>query len=472
MRKFSERIMEARQANIELTRGEVEEYLKKVKLPKEIKLIINFLLDNNILDRESVEIIVSGNKSQLAELSQRTGADMNDMLSAQKLIKTNIANVRLIPMLQQPEEFEGLMSGDRTLEDITIDLNSESGKAKVAKQYMSLVMGIANKYRNSGLEWNGLVSAGMLGLTNAMRDYRQPDYYVNLEGNEAEAKKYKKLSFKQYAGWRIKQQILNDIQEYSRTVRITQHQYKKNIAAGNTIGNFNAVSIDGISRGEDGRADAIDKMIALSGTYNNDNYELSDTMRQLKSIIEKKFSQRDCVVFYKVFGLFGYDDMKQKDIAKELGVTPANVNIITKKIISYIQSERNAKELLQELYNHRFESLMLKNYDKSREDIMDALINDDIHVLLENILRLEDKTEFNNKVGGVLENYNEQIRDFLIECMEKDFDFIDENYKTSKHIYMDFLENIYPTERLKNSTDIDILNRMALISDKFKEHNF
>ena len=394
------------------------------------------------------------------------------MLSAQKLIKTNIANVRLIPMLQQPEEFEGLMNGDRTLEDITIDLNSESGKAKVAKQYMSLVMGIANKYRNSGLEWNGLVSAGMLGLTNAMRDYRQPDYYANLEGNETEAKKYKKLSFKQYAGWRIKQQILNDIQEYSRTVRITQHQYKKNVAAGNTLGNFNTVSVDGLSKDDEDRGLAIDRMIGLSGTSNNDDYELSDTLRQLKSIIEKKFSQRDCVVFYKVFGLFGYDDMKQKDIAKELGVTPANVNIITKKIISYIQSERNAKELLQELYNHRFESLMLKNYDKSREDIMDALINDDIHVLLENILRLEDKTEFNNKVGGVLENYNEQIRDFLIECMEKDFDFIDENYKTSKHIYMDFLENIYPTERLKNSTDIDILNRMALISDKFKEHNF
>lgn len=465
--------MEARQANIELTRGEVEEYLKKVKLPKEIKLIINFLLDNNILDRESVEIIVSGNKSQLSELSQRIGVDMNDILSAQKLIKTNIANVRLIPMLQQPEEFEGLMNGDRTLEDITIDLNSESGKAKVAKQYMSLVMGIANKYRNSGLEWNGLVSAGMLGLTNAMRDYRQPDYYANLEqGNEAEAKKYKKLSFKQYAGWRIKQQILNDIQEYSRTVRITQHQYKKNAAAGNTMGNFNTVSVDGLSKDDEDRGLAIDRMIGLSGTSNNDDYELSDTMRQLKAIIEKKFSQRDCVVFYKVFGLFGYDDMKQKDIAKELGVTPANVNIITKKIIAYIQQERNAKELLQELYNHRFESLMLKNYDKSREDIMDALINDDIHVLLENILRLEDKPEFNNKVGGVLENYNEQIRDFLIECMEKDFDFIDENYKTSKHIYMDFLENIYPTERLKNSTDIDILNRMALISDKFKEHNF
>ena len=472
MRKFSERIMEARQANIELTRGEVEEYLKKVKLSKEIKLIINFLLDSNILDRESVEIIVSGNKSQLSELAQRTGTDMNDMLSAQKLIKTNIANVRLIPMLQQPEEFEGLMNGDRTLEDITIDLNSESGKAKVAKQYMSLVMGIANKYRNSGLEWNGLVSAGMLGLTNAMRDYRQPDYYVNLEGNETEAKKYKKLSFKQYAGWRIKQQILNDIQEYSRTVRITQHQYKKNIAAGNTIGNFNAVSIDGVVKNDEDKWSNINSMINLAATTDQDDYELSDTMRQLKSIIEKKFSQRDCVVFYKVFGLFGYDDMKQKDIAKELGVTPANVNIITKKIISYIQSERNAKELLQELYNHRFESLMLKNYDKSREDIMDALINDDIHVLLENILRLEDKTEFNNKVGGVLENYNEQIRDFLIECMEKDFDFIDENYKTSKHIYMDFLENIYPTERLKNSTDIDILNRMALISDKFKEHNF
>ena len=322
------------------------------------------------------------------------------------------------------------------------------------------------------MDWNGLVSAGMLGLTNAMRDYRTPDYYSNLAGDEAEAKKYKKLSFKQYAGWRIKQQILNDINEFSRTVRITQYQYQKNKAEGNTKGNFNSISIDQHTQDDEDRGLAIDRMIGASSASDENNFELSDTMKQLKKLLEKNFSQRDCTIFYKVFGLFGYVDMKQKEIAKEIGVTPALVNIVTKKIISYLQTAPGAKRYLQELYNHHFESLMVQNFDKSREEIMDAFINDDIHVLLEMILQLDSKVDFNNKIGSVLENYNEQIRNFLIECLEKDFEFIDENYKTSKHIYTDFLENIYPTERLKNSTDVDILNRMATISDKFKEHNF
>lgn len=472
MLKFSERILETKRVNIELTRSEMEEYISKVKLPKDIKMVCQFMLNNGILDRQSTDIIVSGNRTQMNTLVINFGVSINDLIYIQKLLKSKPENQRLIPTLQNPDETEGLLNGSKSIDDVTIDLETEKGRARVAKTYMSLVMGIANKYRGSGLDWNGLVSAGMLGLTNAMRDYRTPDYYANLEGDEADAKKYKKLSFKQYAGWRIKQQILNDINEFSRTVRITQYQYKKNVDSGNTKGNFNSISIDQHTQDEDDRGMAIDRMIGASSSSTENDFELSDTMKQLKKILEKQFSQRDCVIFYKVFGLFGYEDMKQKDIAKELGVTPALVNIITKKIISHLQSSPGAKKYLQELYNHHFESLMFQNYDKSREDIMDAFINDDIHILLETILQLEYKEDFNNKVGSVLENYNCQIREFLIECLEKDFEFIDENYKTSKHIYTDFLENIYPTERLKNSTDVDILNRMATVSDKFKEHNF
>lgn len=472
MLKFSERVMEARKANVELSRSEIEEYISKVKLPKEIKLVCQFMLANNILDKESTDMLIIGNKTQLGVLADKFGVTVNDLIDAQKLIKAKPENQRLIPTLQTTEEFEGLLSGEKQPEDITVDLETEKGRARVAKAYMGLVMGIANKYRGSGLDWNGIVSAGMLGLTNAMRDYRTPDYYANLEGDESEAKRYKKLSFKQYAGWRIKQQILNDIQEYSRTVRITQHEYKKNLASGNTQGNFNTVSVDGLSKDDEDRGMAIDRMIGASSRESEHDFEVSDTFKQLKKLLEKKFNQRDCTIFYKTFGLFGYTETKQKDIAKELGVTPANINIITKKIISYIQSVPSAKEMLQELYNHHFESLMVRNFDKSREEIMDAFINDDIHVLLESLLQLENKVDFNNKIGSVLENYNEPIREFLIECMEKDFDFVDENYKTSKHIYTDFLENIFPTERLKNSTDVDILNRMANVCDKFKEHNF
>lgn len=472
MLKFSERILESRKVNIELTRGEMEEYVTKVKLPKEIKLVCNFMLSNDILDRQSTDILITGNRTQLGTLVTNFNVTLNDLLDVQKLLKVKPENQRLIPTLQNPDETEGLINGTKTVEDITLDLETEKGRARTAKLYMSLVMSIANKYRGSGLDWNGLVSAGMLGLTNAMRDYRTPDYYSNLESNEAEAKKYKKLTFKQYASWRIKQKILNDINEFSRTVRINQYQYEKNRDAGNTQGNFNSVSIDQHTQDDEDRGLAIDRMIGVSSASDENKFELSDTMKQLKKLLEKNFSQRDCTIFYKVFGLFGYDDMKQKEIAKEIGVTPALVNIITKKIISYLQTAPGAKKYLQELYNHHFESLMVQNFDKSREEIMDAFINDDIHVLLETILQLDSKVDFNNKIGSVLENYNDQIRNFLIECLEKDFDFIDENYKTSKHIYTDFLENIYPTERLKNSTDVDILNHMATISDKFKEHNF
>lgn len=476
MKNFSDVISESQQLNSVMNRKDIDKYIDRLErqLPKDVYLVLVFLSNKGILDKKTIDVIIDGNKSQLQAIANAFSVDVKELLSIYKIFKANPEWIRLIPVFQSSEECQDLLAGKKTVEDITLDLDSEKGRAKIAKQYMSLVLGIANKYKGSGLEWNSVVSAGMLGLMNAMKDYHRSDYYANLgsDDNAEEMKKYKRLTFKQYAGWRIKQQILNDINNYSRTVRISQYQYDKNKREGNTLGNFNNISIDNMYNDDDDKGRAVDRLLKNSSSViDTDSNDSKKILSAMDNMLKKKFNNRDIVIFYKSFGLFDYDEMKQNEIAKEFNITAPAVNYVIKRIIKYIQDDPKAKPVLQALYNQHFESLMLKNFDKTREDILEAFIDNDIHILLEGIVKYNDKQVFNNEVGSILDNYNDESREFIIKCLENDFEFIDENYTANKALIVDFLENLYPTERLKNLTDLDILNKMVNISDTFKEHN-
>ena len=472
MIKFSDKVLEARSVEFIIPKDQMELYIEKVKLPKEIKIVVDFLNHNNILDKETVDKIVDGNKSQIVALSKVINIDALKLIDIQKLIKAKPENLRLIPTFQSEEEIEDLIAGRKTPEDVTLDLETERGRARISKDYMNLVMRIASKYRGSGLDWNGIVSAGMLGLVNAMKDYRRPDYYEQIDDKDKEeTKKQKRLSFKQYAGWRIKQQILNDINEYSRTIRLTQHQYLKNKKEGNTKGNFNTISYDTLLGDDGDNGPRIDRMMAGAEYQNDEFVSDNETLNELKILLTKKFSSRDCTIFWKRFGLFGYDQEKLSTIAKEFNLTVANVSMLIKKIITYLQTTPKAKSILQDLYRLSFESLMAKNYNKSKDEMIDILVSDDVHMMLEALVQFDNKTEFNNRIGSALENYNTETREYLLQCLENDFEFIDESYNDKKSVIIDFLGNVFPTETFKKRTDIDILNKMMNISDKFKEHN-
>ena len=475
MKLFTEILEGSRNEMTDISLEELGKFIDVVKksktLPKEYLLILQNCKTLGLCIGKTIdEKVINGTPRDFAWMAANFGgteemyAEINKW--AKKLSKSEL---RGLPYYLSEPDIQAVITGKKSIDDITMDLETERGGDKVARQYSQLVTAIANKYKNSGLDWNGLVSAGYLGLTKAMNDYHKPDEYVDIEqGNtDKEAtKKAKALSFKQYASWRIRQQILNDINDLSRTVRISQYQYEKNKKEGNTKGNFNVVSVD-MTIDDEGQT-LVDRLSQFSTS--NDAFK-SDTKAQwekLYKLIDDRFSTRTASIFYKSFGLHGYKQMRGVEIAKELGITGAAVSMSVKDVMKFIKSNKEAAKLLQDLLYTYSESLIVNN---TPETLMDAMISDDAFLMLQECTRWNDRKVFNNAMGVALEGLEPEKRDFLVQCLENDIDFIDDNYDGKRQTMVSFLESLYPTECIRRKSDVDIIAMMTELSENFKIHN-
>ena len=163
------------------------------------------------------------------------------------------------------------MAGKLQMSDITIDLESSADRNAVAKLYAGMINKIVGQYvGSSNLSKADLFSAAQLGFTDAMNDWRKNDDGRN-------------VPFKTYASYRVKQQILHDIDKYSYSLSGTNWYAREKM--GSTM--LTAISIDGMSRNDDGEINH-DRLAALGVET---DYDLSsDEMKswdKLYKIIEK-----------------------------------------------------------------------------------------------------------------------------------------------------------------------------------------
>ena len=477
MRLFSE-ISESKVDEIEISREDFDRYLDsmKRKLPKDVLSVLQYLRDNDIYSNITVRQIRDSSKPQLKFLARAIGISDQGIVDLQASLKKLDSNINLLPMFMSDDDRTNLERGDKTIEDITLDLTSEKGRASCAKRYASLVVAIARKYQGkSGLDWNSLISAGQLGLTAAMNDYKQPNERIDIDNSidkslKGEAKRAKGQTFKQYAGWRIRNQILNDINALSRTVRITQHEYEKNKANGNTQGNFNTKSID-VTTDDEGRS-MLDRMPELSNSMGTLDRDHDKMFAKLYKCIDSKFSTRDASIFYQYMGLRGYKQKTGLELAKENGLTSPRISYIVGGILKYLRSEPKLTEYLDALRDLYSESLLYNNYNKSQKAIMEVLISDDIYIMLNELTRWNSKEVFNNAIGESLTYFNSVEKDFLMECLHEESNYIDDSYnRETKKVYTDFLEHIYPTENIHRFSDVEIINRMVELNELFHRHN-
>ena len=474
MKLFTEIIAEAKREFLDLTKDELKKFMDIVKksksVSKEYMIILQDIYNLGITSGDAINHIINGTPHDINEIHDEWGGSIEEYMEISRLAKKIKAEVKGLPWFMTADDLKSVMSGQKDIGDITIDLESEKGRERCVRQYASLIVAIARKYEHAGLSWDDLISAGQLGLTKAMNDYHKPDEYIDIEqGNEDKegTKKAKTLSFKQYAGWRIRQQILNDINELSRTVRISQYQYEKNKKDGNTQGNFNTVSIDATIDDEDGNI--IDRMVELS----NDNDAFNDKSANRKwariyKLIEDKFSTRISTTFYKYFGINGYKKMSGVEIAKELGITGAAVSMNIKTVMNFLKSNKETREILTDLLELYSESLICDNTPDTINEVMAA---DDVLIMLIESTRWSNKKVFNNNIGAALEEFYDESHDFIIRCLENGIDYIDENYNANRSIMVNFLENIYPTECIRRKSDVEIINMMNELSENFKIHN-
>ena len=475
MKLFTEIIAESRREWNKLTIEQIKEFEKIIHGSKSIsKEYLQILVDTiqlGITSGEVLDEIINGSSSKIKEIISQYGGSPAMYEEIRKLAGKCKPELKGLPQLMSAEDFNNVISGKRDIGDITLDLETEKGRERCARQYAGLVTAIASKYRGSGLDWNSLISAGYLGLTKAMSDYHRPDEVVDMEDGldkeaKAEVKKQKNLTFKQYAGWRIRFQILNDINELSRTVKITQYEYEKNKAAGNTKGNFNTVSVDQTL--DDEGQTLVDRMTAFSN--DNDAFK-GDTKTQwdkVYKLIDDKFSARTASVFYKYFGLRGYKQMSGVEIAKEMHITGAAVSMYIKHIITFLKSDKRTINLLMDLLSMYSESLIASH---TVQTIMDAMITDNVFIMLQECTRWTNRKVFNNAMGGAIQQLSESGKDFIICCLENDINYIDEYYDGNRGFVVNFLENVYPTECIRRKSDIDLINMMNELSENFKTHN-
>jgi RNA polymerase sigma factor (sigma-70 family) len=210
-------------------------------------------------------------------------------------------------------------------------LNSTQ-KNQLARQYEPLVNKITKQFQEkTRIEWNTLKSMAYEGLSLAFNTYDS---------------KKSNMKFLSYAAFAIRNNILTSMDNEIRTVKLSNYAQKKALSRGETL--FNSTSLDSLSSKPSSDDESFPKEYKYD-LYEKDKFSNGNPYEYLYSRLGVKFPNRDLEMFYKSFGLHSFDMMKNKDIAKEYGVSEGLVSQKNKKIIEYIRKDQDLCEMLGEL---------------------------------------------------------------------------------------------------------------------------
>lgn len=439
-----------------LTVADIKAYLEAVKkrIPEQVADIVYLTAKYELVTQKDIDDIKTANKGQLSKLAFKyniSATEIEDLWNALKTLKTNL---RLLPQYQTPSECAAFMNGKIDMSDITIDLDTSAGRNACADQYMNMVRKIVNSYVGmSKLSKPELMSAALQGFTDAMNDWRK-------NGDDSA------VPFKTYAAYRVKQQILNDINEYSYTMKTNWYGIKK---MGSTL--LTAVSLDSAPRDEEGEF----KQDRLRSLGTDPNYNLTpaeqDNWNEIFKIIENTFKQRDIDVFYRYFGLKGYPKEKGKDIAKSLGISPQLVvNIVKEVVLKTLKKNHKAMEIFRDLCDSYNESLMLDLLHCDKSMVVETILSDDMFMLLEELTKWSNKTVYTNTIENVLDELDTKERKIILDILSDDFEYLDKVFKSNKKLIIKFLGLVNPTESYSRKTDVTLLEQMFELAELYKKY--
>lgn len=451
MNNFTQ-ILEGSRKNYDSTSllsSEISSYLNKVNkiIPISVKDAIHITQKYGLFDRETLEEIKNASKTTLRLLSQKFSMPEHEIETLKKILKDLKANINLMPQYQTPQEREMIEKGQLSKDEITIDLETPAGRNAAAKVYMPVAYKIVSQFvGKSKLSRQELMSAALEGMTDAMNQW-------NRNGG---------VTFKTYLSYRIKQQILNDINAHGHSLSgFNDYARKQGLSA-------DALSLDAFL-GSDGDEFDQDRLAAL-GVTDKPSEDARD-WEKIYKIIDSNFSSRDSVMFYRAYGFRGYKKEKAKDLAKELGMSEGNFsNVIIRKIINFLRTNRQTRELLSKIVDTYNESLMISLFGCDSNTITESFVNDDIFILLEELSRWFDKRVFMDSLESALSSMQKTDADYILDVLKNDFDFLDGEFKKHKKIIILFLNQMYPTESMSRKSDVALLDYMVELQDAYKKH--
>ncbi len=179
-------------------------------------------------------------------------------------------------------------------------------KDKLIEHNLRLVAHIAKKYTVSGKETDDLISIGTIGLIKGITSF--------------DVKKGAKLST--YISRCIENEILMCIRASKKT--------KNEVSIDEPIG----VDFEG------------NQITFNSILYNSDDevFESIDNKMQVTKLyrtIEKVLSPREKRIIIMRYGLFGTDEMTQREVAHALGISRSYISRIEKKALELLRDEMN-----------------------------------------------------------------------------------------------------------------------------------
>jgi RNA polymerase sporulation-specific sigma factor len=178
------------------------------------------------------------------------------------------------------------------------DEEKNAAREKLIKHNMRLVAHISKKYANSGISQDDLISTGTIGLIKAVSTY-SPERSPRLGT---------------YAARCIENEILMWIRKSRKEkAEISLNEPLGTDKEGNDISFIDILGTD---------ADLI-----------SDDLELKMEIADLYHAIESELKPREKVVIIDRFGLFGHDELTQREIAAKLGISRSYVSRIERRAL-------------------------------------------------------------------------------------------------------------------------------------------
>lgn len=206
-------------------------------------------------------------------------------------------NGEALPLPLSAEE-EGEM-----LKLMQVEGERERAKTELIQRNLRLVVYIAKKFDNTGVDNDDLVSIGTIGLIKAINSF-DPN---------------KNIKLATYASRCIENEILMYLR---RTTRLKSE-----------------VSFDEpLNTDFEGNELLLSDVLGTSADSVYGNIEANAEKEQLKEAL-KKLSERERKIMFLRFGLGGGEEMTQKDVADLLGISQSYISRLEKKIILRLKKE-------------------------------------------------------------------------------------------------------------------------------------